>query len=63
IMHDLQQLNSVTVKDAASMLYIELFMEQYAGHAVYFMMDLFVGLDHQALAEESHDITTFQTLL
>ena len=25
------------------------------------MMDLFVGFDHRALAEESRDLTTFQT--
>jgi hypothetical protein len=27
------------------------------------MMDLFVGFDHRALAEESRDLTTFQTPL
>jgi len=46
IVHDLQQLNSVTVKDAASMPYVELFAEQCAGRAIYSMMDLFVGFDH-----------------
>jgi len=45
------------------MLAIELFVEQCAGHAIYLMMDLFVGFDHRALAEESLDITTFQTPL
>jgi hypothetical protein len=34
-----------------------------AGRAIYSMMDLFVGFDHRALAEESRDITTFQTPL
>jgi hypothetical protein len=63
IVHDLQQLNSVTVKDAATMPYVEHFAEQSAGRAVYSMMDLFVGFDHRALAEESRDITTFQTPL
>jgi hypothetical protein len=63
IIHDLQQLNSVTIKDAATMPYIELFTEQCVGRAIYSMMDLFVGFDHRALAEESRDITTFQTPL
>jgi len=27
------------------------------------MMDLFIGFNHHALAEESHNITTFQTPL
>jgi hypothetical protein len=63
IVHDIQQLNSVMVKDAASMPYVELFAEQCAGHTVYSMMDLFVGFDHRALAQDSRDITTFQTPL
>ncbi|KAG0701247.1 hypothetical protein DFH29DRAFT_1000435 [Suillus ampliporus] len=46
IIHDLQQLNSVTVKDAATMPYVEIFTEQCVGHAIYSMMDLFVGFDH-----------------
>lgn len=63
IVHDLQQLNSITIKDAATMPYVELFAEQCAGRSIYSMMDLFVGFDHRALAEESRDITTFQTPL
>ena len=30
---------------------------------MYMMMELFVGCDHRALAEESRDLTTFQTPL
>lgn len=63
IVHDLQQLNSVTVKDAATMPYVEYFAEQCAGHSIYSMMDLFIGFDHHALAEESRNITTFHTPL
>jgi len=63
IVHDLQQLNSITIKDAASMPYVELFAEQCAGRSIYSMMDLLVGFDHRVLAEESCDITTFQTPL
>jgi hypothetical protein len=63
IVHDLQPLNSVTVKDAATLPYVELFAEQSTGRSIYTMMDLFVGFDHRALAEESRDLTTFQTPL
>lgn len=63
IVHDLQQLNSITVKDAATMPYVERFAEQCAGRAIYSMMDLFVSFDHRALAKESRDITMFQTPL
>jgi len=63
IVHDLQPLNSVTIKDAASMPYVELFAEQSAGRAIYSMMDLFVGFDHHVLAEDSCNLTTFQTPL
>jgi hypothetical protein len=63
IVHNLQPLNSVTVKDAATLPYVELFAEQSAGHSIYTMMDLFIGFDHRALAEESCDLTTFQTPL
>ena len=61
IVHNLQPLNAVTIKDAATLPYVELFAEQSAGQAIYTMMDLFVGFDHRALAEESCDLTTFQT--
>ncbi|OAX31890.1 DNA/RNA polymerase, partial [Rhizopogon vinicolor AM-OR11-026] len=45
IVHNLQPLNAVTVKDAATLPYVELFAEQSAGRAIYTMMDLFVGFD------------------
>ena len=61
IVHDLQPLNAVTVKDTATLPYIEHFTEQCAGHSIYTMMDLFVSFDHRALAKESRDLTTFQT--
>jgi hypothetical protein len=63
IVHDLQQLNSVTVKDSATMPYVEHFVEQCVGRAIYSMMDLFIRFDHRVLTEESRDITTFQTPL
>ena len=63
IVHDLQPLNAVTIRDAATLPYVEHFAEQSAGRSIYTMMDLFVGFDHWALAKESRDLTTFQTPL
>ena len=63
IVHDLQPLNAVTIRDAATLPYVEHFAEQSAGRSIYTMMDLFVGFDHRALADESRDLTTFQTPL
>ena len=48
IVHDLQPLNAVTIKDAATLPYVEHFAEQSAARSVYTMMDLFVGYDHRA---------------
>ena len=63
IAHDLQPLNAITIQDVATLPYVEHFAEQSTGQSVYMMMDLFVGFDHRALAEESRDLTTFQTPL
>jgi len=63
IVHDLQPLNAITIKDAATLPYVEHFAEQSAGRSIYTMMDLFVGYDHRPLAEASRDLTTFQTPL
>ena len=63
IVHDLQPLNAVTIKDVATLPYVEHFTEQSARCLIYTMMDLFIGYDHHALADESCDLTTFQTPL
>jgi hypothetical protein len=63
IVHDLQPLNTVTVKDSGVPLMIEQYAESFGGRGRYGMFDLFVGYDQCALAEESRDLTTFQTPL
>ena len=63
VIHDLQPLNVVTIQDAGTLPYVEHFSEQSAGQSIYTMLDLFVGFDHRALVEESHDLMTFQTPL
>ena len=61
--HDLQPLNAVTIKDASLLPNVEGFMERCGGHVIYTLADIFVGYDHRPLAEESQDLTTFQTPL
>ena len=61
IVHDLQPLNAIIVKDTASLPY-EHFAEQCAGHSIYTLMDLFIEFDHHSLVKECHDLITFQTL-
>jgi Reverse transcriptase (RNA-dependent DNA polymerase) len=63
IVHDLQPLNAITVKDAGVPPNIEPFAEHAAGRAIYTLGDLFTGFDHASVAEESRDLFTFQTPL
>jgi hypothetical protein len=61
IVHDLQPLNAVTIKDAGLPPIADHFIEGFAGRACYSLFDLFVGYDHRDLDEASRDLTTFQT--
>ena len=63
IVHDLQPLNAVTIKDAGIPPNIEPYAEHCAGRSIYTMGDLYVGYDHAPIAEQSRDLTTFQTPL
>jgi len=53
LVHDLQPLNAVTVKDAALPPFMDHLTEAFAGYAVYGMMDLYGGYDHRPLHPES----------
>jgi hypothetical protein len=59
LVHDLQLLNKVTIRDASVPPFVEHLAESFAGYAVYGMMDLFSGYDQRFLHEESWDLTTF----
>ena len=61
IVHELQRLNAVTIKDAGLPPPVEQFAEWYAASSIYTLMDIYVGYDHQVLDETSHDLTMFQT--
>ena len=63
LVHDLQPLNAVVIKDSAVPPTIEPYAESFGGRACYGMFDLFVGFDQRALAPQSRDLTTFQTPL
>jgi len=45
IVHDLQPLNNVTIRDAGMLPIIDNFVEGFAGHQCYTVFDLFWGFD------------------
>jgi RNase H-like domain found in reverse transcriptase/Integrase zinc binding domain len=63
IVHDLQPLNKVTIKDAGLPPNLDEFVEQFAGHAIYSVFDLFSGYDARTLHPISRDPTSFMTPL
>jgi hypothetical protein len=60
LVHNLQPLNQVVIKDTGCPPIVEVYAESFGGSAVYGMFDLFVGFDHQLLDIASRDFTTFQ---
>jgi len=58
IVHDLQPLNAVSVKDSSLPPNINDFADSFVGHSVYIVADLFAGYDGRRLAEESQELTT-----
>ena len=63
VVHDLQELNKVTIKDAGLPPAPEEFVEAFAGRACYGLGDIMGGYDERELAEESRPLTTFETPL
>lgn len=63
IVHNLQPLNAVTIKDAGCPPILELYAESFGGRVIYAMFDLYVGFDHRVLDVASRDFTTFQSPL
>lgn len=63
IVHDLQKLNSVTIRDSAVPPIIEEFVEAYAGRSVYTVLDMYWGFHARTLDVHSRDVTAFQTPL
>ena len=63
LVHDLQPLNAVVIRDPAVPPTVEPYAESFGGRACYGMFDLFVAFDQRPLAPQSRDLTTFQTPL
>ena len=63
IVHDLQDLNRVTIKDAGLPPTIDEFVESFAGRACYGLGDIMGGYDERELDESSRPLTTFETPL
>ena len=63
IVHDLQQLNKVTIKDAGLPPSPEELIESFTGRACYGLGDIMGGYDERELAPESRPLTTFETPL
>jgi hypothetical protein len=57
LVHNLQLLNHVTIKDASILPILKTYPESFAGHGCYGMFDLFVGFNQCALVERSQDLT------
>jgi hypothetical protein len=63
IVHDLQEMNKVTIKDTGLPPASEEFVESFAGRACYGLGDIMGGYDERELAPESRPLTTFDTPL
>ena len=63
IVHDLQPLNKVTIRDAGMLPIVDDFVEGFAGYQCYTVFDLFWGFDARKIHPISRDLTAFMTPL
>ena len=63
LVHDLQPLNAVTIRDPTVPPTVEQYAESFSGRACYRIFNLFAGFDQRSLALKSRDLTTFQNPL
>jgi len=59
IVHDLQPLNKVTIRDAGLPPIVDDFIEPFAGRQCYTVFDLFWGFDARKVHPQSRDLTAF----
>jgi hypothetical protein len=59
LVHDLQPLNAVTIRDARLLPRINEMIEQFTSHTCYCICNLKSGYDSYLLAEKSRDLMTF----
>jgi hypothetical protein len=63
IVHDLQPLNKVSIRDAGMLPIVDNFVEGFAGRQCYTVFDLFWGFDARKIHPKSRDLTAFMTPL
>jgi len=63
LIQDVQELNHVTVRDSGLPPGIDDFAEDFVGHVIYGLFDLFSGYDGRRLAVQSRHLTTFSSLV
>ena len=63
LVHDLQTLNAVTIRDSGVPPILESFTNSLGGCSCYTGLDLLVAFDHRSLSVWSCNLTTFQTPL
>ena len=63
IVHDLQALNAVSIRDAGGPPILDDFVEPFAGRQCYTVFDLFWGFDARRVHPDSRDLTAFSTPL
>jgi transposase InsO family protein len=61
IVHDLQPLNAVSIRDAGIPPVLDDFVEPFAGRSIYTVFDLYWGYDARKVDPSSRDLTTFQS--
>ena len=63
MVHDLQKLNSVTIRDTGVPPILDEFVESFAGKPIYSVLDMYWGFYARIMDPESRDLTAFQTPL
>ena len=63
LVHSLEPLNAVTIRNAALPPYTDVVAEDFAGRTIYTTLDLYVSFDQRQLHPDSRDMTTFNTPL
>ena len=63
VVFDLQDLNRVSIRDAAMPSFVETLAEQFSGAGIYTNLDFDVAFDQHKIDPESRNMTTFNTPL
>ena len=63
LVHDLQPLNRVTIKEAGLPPNLDTFVQPFAGHQCYTVLDLYWGFDARKVHPTSRDLSAFYTPL